>query len=234
MNIKHYTVLLTNQPPEMQGLWDGFVWQNVPALEVGNFRPESSKHRPRTRCKLLYDRERLYGIFRVDDQYVFCVNTGFQTDVYKDSCVELFLQPKSNGGYLNFEFNCGGALLASYVIDPTRVDGRVKQYTPLSPDDDRKIIRYSNLPRIVEPEITTKQIWFLEFSIPFAALEKYVGALGDISGQTWQCNFYKCGNETSHPHWGAWSEVNELNFHLPACFGSIQFVVLDKIASSDH
>jgi hypothetical protein len=148
--------------------------------------------------------------------------------------VELFLQPKSNGGYFNFEFNCGGALLASHVIDPTRVDGRVKQCTPLSPDDDREILRYSNLPRIVEPEIKNKQIWFLELSIPFAVLEKYVGSLGDISGQTWRANFYKCGNETSHPHWGAWSPVNELNFHLPACFGSIQFAVFGKIASSDN
>jgi len=233
MNIKNYTVSVANQSPEMQGLWNGTVWQDVLALEISNFRPESSTHRPLTKCKLLYNRERLYGIFRVDDQYVRCVNTGFQTDAYKDSCVELFLQPKSNGGYFNFEFNCGGAMLASYVIDPTRVDGRVKQCKPLTPDDDREIRRYSNLPSVVEPEITNKQIWFLEFSIPFALLAKYAGSLGDIVGQTWRGNFYKCGNETSHPHWGAWSEVFELNFHLPACFGSIQFDVFDKIASSD-
>lgn len=218
----------------MQGLWNGTVWQDVPALEVSNFRPESSAHRPQTRCKLLYDLETLYGIFRVDDQYVRCVNTAFQTDVYKDSCVELFLQPKHTGGYFNFEFNCGGALLASYVTDPTRVNGRVKEYTPLAPADDREIRRYSNLPNVIEPETTTKQIWFLEFSIPFALLAKYMGTLGSISGQTWRANFYKCGNETSHPHWGAWSEVFELNFHLPACFGRLQFAAFDKIEGSDN
>ena len=207
----------------MQGLWDGDVWQNVPVLEVSCFRPESSANRPQTLCKLLYDQETLYGIFRVDDQYVRCVYTGFQADVYKDSCVELFLQQKSTGGYFNFEFNCGGSMLASYVIDPARVNGRVKDYTPLTPNDDRQIRRYHNLPDVVGHEITKKQIWFLEFAIPFAVLEKYAGDLGEIGGQTWRGNFYKCGNETSHPHWGAWSAVNELNFHLPACFGSIQF-----------
>ena len=222
MNIKNYTVLVAKRPPEMQGLWDDAVWHNVPALEVSCFRQEGSAHRPLTKCKLLCDSERLYGIFRVDDQYVRCVNTGFQADVYKDSCVEIFLQPKSTGGYFNFEFNCGGAMLASYVTDPARVNGRVKQCTPLSPADDRQILRYHNLPGLVEPEITTKQIWFLEFSIPFTVMEKYTGQLRDISGQTWRGNFYKCGNETSHPHWGAWSPVTELNFHLPESFGTIQ------------
>lgn len=207
----------------MQGLWDGSVWQNVPVLEVNSFRPESSAHRPQTLCKLLYDQERLYGIFHVDDQYVRCINTGFQTDVYKDSCVELFLQPKSTGGYFNFEFNCGGALLASYVTDPARVNGRVKECKQLLPDDDRQIQRYHNLPDVVEPEITHQQIWLLEFSIPFAVLEKFAGSFGKIGGQTWCGNIYKCGNETSHPHWGAWSSVHELNFHLPECFGNIQF-----------
>ena len=207
----------------MQGLWDGAVWQNVPSLELSDFRPEGSAHRPQTLCKLLYDQEKLYGIFRVDDQYVRCVNTGFQADVYKDSCVELFLQPKASGGYFNFEFNCGGALLASYITDPTRIGGRVKQYSPLTPADDRQIRRYHNLPDVVEPEITHKQIWFLEFSIPFAVLAKYAGPLREICGQAWRGNFYKCGNETSHPHWSAWSGVFELNFHLPECFGIIQF-----------
>jgi hypothetical protein len=223
MNIKNYKVLSTPQSPEMQGLWDGDVWRNVPALEVDNFRPEGSNHHPQTLCKLLYDAEKLYVIFRVDDQYVRCVNTGFQSDVYKDSCVEIFLQPKSTGGYFNFEFNCGGALLASYVNDPTRVSGRVKECVPLTLDDDHQIQRYSNMPSKVSPEITNKQIWFLEFSIPFAVLTKFAGLMEEITGQVWRGNFYKCGNETSHPHWGAWSPVSELNFHLPECFGNIQF-----------
>lgn len=221
--MKQYIISTVKQSPEMQGLWDGAVWQNVPALEIAYFRPEGSVHRPQTHCKLLYDRERLYGIFRVADQYVRCVNTEFLADVYKDSCVELFLQPKSTDGYFNFEFNCGGALLASYITDPSRIGGLIKECRPLTEDDDYQIQRYHSLPAIIETEITSKQDWVLEFSIPFTVIKKYAGALGEISGQIWRGNFYKCGNETSHPHWGAWSEIFELNFHLPACFGRIQF-----------
>ena len=58
---------------------------------------------------------------------------------------------------------------------------------------------------------------------PFALLEAYVGPIAIDKGSVWGANFYKCGDETSHPHWGAWSPVDELNFHLPRCFGRLGF-----------
>ena len=65
--------------------------------------------------------------------------------------------------------------------------------------------------------------WRLEYFIPFSLLEKWVGSLGLVLGQQWHANLYKCGDETSHPHWAAWAPVDEFNFHLPRCFGTIQF-----------
>jgi hypothetical protein len=229
-----YVIQYTKRPTEIKGLWSGDVWRGVPVLEVAASRPEGSGHCPRTECKLLYGDKSIYVIFRVEDRYVRCVHTGFQADVYKDSCVELFLQPDVGNGYFNFEFNCGGSLLASHVTEPTRVDGRVKSCTPLVEDDDREIRRFHSLPEIVEPEIADDTVWYLECAIPFTVMEKYVGPLGDVNGQTWRGNIYKCGNETSHPHWGAWSPINERNFHLPECFGTIHFQnVMDKKSFMD-
>ena len=114
----------------MQGLWDGAFWRHTQSLSVGCFRPEGSDHRPLTQCKLLYDEQNIYGIFRVEDQYVLSAHTKFQSDVWKDSCAEFFVKPKNDKGYFNFEFNCGGALLASYVTDGTRVRDSLKEYTP--------------------------------------------------------------------------------------------------------
>lgn len=62
-----------------------------------------------------------------------------------------------------------------------------------------------------------------EVACPFALLEKYAGVFEEIGGQAWKANFYKCGSETSHPHWGSWSAIDALNFHLPAKFGDIRF-----------
>src|SRR5512145_441995 len=210
-----YKICRSEQKPEMQGLWDGDIWRDVLPLSISCFRPEGSHHRPRTQCKMLSDEQALYGIFRVEDRFVRSVHPGFQADVWKDSCVELFIQPKNSPGYFNFEFNCGGALLASYVTNPVRIDGRLQGFTPLTPEDDRQIRRYASLPKIVEPEIETPLTWLLEFALPFSVLEKYAGPQGEIKGQIWRANVYKCGNETSHPHWASWQPLAERNFHEP-------------------
>ncbi len=211
-------------PPLPEGLWDDAVWGPTPALAVDCFRPEGSHHRPRTLCKLLYNEEKIFGIFRVEDQFVRCRHTAFQSDVWKDSCVEFFVQPQNCKGYFNFEFNCGGALLASYVTDPTRVNGRLAQYTPLGPDDDRKILRHASQPPVVEPETTAPLTWYLGFVLPFAVMEKYAGPREDGKPRIWRGNFYKCGNDTSHPHWASWQPLAGRNFHDPDSFGELVFV----------
>ena len=226
MTCKDYNILLTNSVPEMQGLWEGDIWRQVAFLTVDCFRPEGSDHHPGTGCKLLYDGQNIYGIFRVADQYVRCTHAQFQNDVWKDSCVEFFVQSKGSAGYFNLEFNCGGALLASYVTDPTRLDnGSLRASTPLTPDDDVQIRRFASLPSVVEPEIATPIVWTLEFCLPFSVLETYAGPLIPVKGQIWRGNFYKCGNETSHPHWASWMPLSARNFHDPSSFGKLTFKI---------
>jgi hypothetical protein len=210
--------------PELCGLWNGPVWGETPFLGIGCFRPESTSHRPFVRCKMVYDDSHLYGLFLVEDRYIRCVHTGFQAPVYEDSCVELFVQPKPDRGYFNFEFNCGGALLASYVTDPTRIDGRVAEATPLSLEEGWRVAVYSSLPSIIEPEIKDEVTWLLEFSMPFALLTGYVGSLGKMEGQQWRGNLYKSGNRTSHPHWASWVPLSDRNFHAPWDFGELRFI----------
>ena len=209
--------------PEFHGLWDGSAWGGVPFLLVDNFRPEGPSHRPLVQCKILYDRDCLYGFFLVRDRYVRCVNNGFQVPVYEDSCVELFVQPVPGKGYFNFEFNCGGAILASYVTDPARINGRVAGAVPLPTEECGQVAVYHSLPNIVEPEVEEEITWSLEFGIPFALLQNYVGGLGRIEGQEWRGNLYKCGDKTSHPHWASWSPLSERNFHAPGDFGTLLF-----------
>lgn len=78
--------------------WSGMG--KTPSLGIDSFRPESTSHRPRVRCKLLYDDNCLYGLFQVLDRYVRCIHTGFQTPVCEDSCVEVFMQPRHCKGLL--------------------------------------------------------------------------------------------------------------------------------------
>lgn len=199
------------------------MWLAVEPALVGNFLPESSSHRPRTLARLVYDAQGLYGHFQVEDRYVRCVRIEYGSEVWKDSCVEFFVAPKPGRGYFNFEFNCGGAFLVNHIVDPTRTAEGFQEFVRLPEAVAQPVRVHPSMPPVSEPEITEAVTWTLEFFIPFALLEKYVGPLGAVAGQTWRGNFFKCAEENSHPHWAAWSPVDEFNFHRPQCFGDLYF-----------
>lgn len=224
MALNAYALYPVRSRPQFDGAWDGPFWKKTRIIEISHFRPESSAHRPKTQVKMLYGLEGLYGIFRVQDRYVRSVHRRHQDPVYKDSCVEFFVHPNGKGGYFNFEFNCGGALLASYVINPTRVGNRLADCSRLSKAEVRQLKIYHSMPKMTDPELQEAVTWYLEFFIPFNLLEKYTGPLDVKPGMMWRGNFYKCADETSHPHWASWSPLEDLNFHLPHCFGTLEFM----------
>lgn len=199
------------------------AWQAAGVAEVRHFRPESSDHWPQTQVRLLHDDCALHGLFHVRDRYVRCVRTDYGSEVWKDGCVEFFIEPMPGRGYFNFEFNCGGAFLCNHITDPTRAGDGFKQAVRLPQTITEQVICRSSLPPSVDPEIAEPVDWSLQFQIPLTVLEDYVGPLGALGGQAWRGNFFKCAEENSHPHWVAWSPVDEFNFHLPRCFGGIRF-----------
>ncbi len=221
--MKEHLVRRARAPIPLSSAWDDPAWSCAPPLEISEFRPEGGDHRPRTRARLLHAEQGLHGIFRVEDRYVVCRHTGFQEQVCEDSCVEIFLQPKPNDGYFNFEMNCGGTLHATHVTDHRREGGALGAASPLTAEQGRQVAIRTTLPPVVVPEITTALDWELSFFVPSSLLEAYVGPLGALAGQEWRANLYKCADRASHPHWGAWSAVDALNFHLPHCFGRLRF-----------
>jgi len=218
-----YSVKPCKTPFTLSGNWNSPEWQQADLLTISHFLPESSDHRPLAEAKMLYDEHSAHVFFRVSDRYVRAIHTGYMAEVWNDSCVEWFVQPRPDKGYFNFEVNCGGSLYASYVEDPRRINQKLKKFTPLPFETCRTIGIYYSMPTIVEPEITEPVEWFIELNIPIKIFEPFIGPVGPLPGQEWRANFYKCGDETSHPHWAARSPVSEKNFHRPQEFGIIKF-----------
>jgi hypothetical protein len=205
--------------------WGDAAWQHAPSAAIAHFHPRSSDHRPRVEFRVLYDPQHLYVLFDVDDRWVVARHTAHQQKVFQDSCVEFFVRPRPDCGYFNFETNCGGWMLSWYVEDPTPVGDRCRRQRDLSETDLRQIEVYRTMPSRLEPEVADPVRWKLGLSIPFGLLEKYVGRLGDPAGRRWDANFFKCADGCSKPHWAAWSPIaEELNFHQPRYFGSIEFI----------
>ena len=193
----------TAEAPELQGAWDGPVWERANELEITCYHPKSSQHHPRVRVRMLHDDTNIYLIFRVADRFVRCIRTDYQAMVCCDSCVEFFVQPHPDTrGYFNFEINAIGTLLVSYVEDPTRCPDGFAKFARLPWSVGSTIRVFHSLNGVIYPEITEPVDWTVEYAIPRTLFEAYLGPLGPLSGQVWRANFYKCADETSHPHWG--------------------------------
>lgn len=224
--MKPYLIRRAACVPAFSGEWNLAPWDAAERLTVNHYHPYGSDHRPAVEAKVLYDDTHLYVYFRVRDRYVRAVHTTHQDRVCKDSCVEFFFQPRPDSGYFNIEANCGGTFLMFYITDCRRIPGGFEKYEKVDLAWMEKIRCWHSLPQRVDTEITEPVEWGLEYAVPLALMEAYCGPLGPLAGQTWRGNFYKCADDSSHPHWGAWSPVGTApkpNFHEPRYFGPVQF-----------
>ena len=224
MNGDEYVIRRARATPELRGDWDGPAWAHANVLQVAHFHDKSAAgHRPRTRAKLLHDDAGIYVFFHVTDRYVKCLQTRHQSHVYRDSCVEFFLQP-NDGNYFNIEMNCGGwMLLYCMRIPPRGAEGKFEGHRILTADEVAMIRSHHSLPAAVPQEIIEPIEWCVEYFVPYALLERYVGPLDSPEKRRWRGNFYKCADETSHPHWASWSPIERFDFHQPECFAPLTF-----------
>lgn len=202
------------------------MWDTAQVATVASFHPASTEHRPKTTARVLFDQRAIHVRFDVDDCFVRSVRTRHQTRVSKDSCVEFFVQPFGSKGYFNFEVNAGGTMLVYFIEDPTRGPGGAmfSKYVELPIALVESVPIYHSLPDQVDPERTVPTPWSVAFSIPKSLIERYVPDAWSRRHLPWRCNFHKCGDETSHPHWASWADIGQtLRFHQPDRFGQLEF-----------
>ena len=216
------TVTRLAVPPDRGGDWNAPPWQHIPSERIGNHMGNRPVHFPKTEVKIAYDEVALYVMFRVEDQYVRAIAAAHQDSVCGDSCVEFFFTPGSDvsNGYFNFEMNCGGTML--FHFHPGSEKGRIDA---IPKGDCDGIIKSHSLPPIVDPEMEDPVTWTVAYAIPIALLRRFCPVTAPKRHALWKGNFYKCADNTSHPHWLTWSPVDypKPNFHLPQSFGVLEF-----------
>jgi len=224
-----YIVRCADNLPNASAAWDDLAWSRAETLTIARFHPRGtgspgSNHRPATQVRLLHDGQALGLIFRVEDRYVLARNTEFQSPTHKDSCVEFFVRPRPDRGYFNFEFNAIGTLRLWYVEKPRKADGSFEKYTEVPKDIASTIEVCASQAEPIREEVPGPVVWTVSYRVPLALFEGFIGPLGALSGHTWHANFYKCADDSSHPHWGYWADIGDrLDFHQPGCFGEIIF-----------
>jgi hypothetical protein len=218
---KIYTIKRSDSPVVPGQGWNSTQWQAADTGSLDFYMGGKPAFMPTVNFRLLYDESNIYVIFKVKDRFIKACRRDYHSDVCKDSCVEFFFTPgaDTSQGYFNLEMNCIGTLLFYHQKrrDTDKVEVDVK--------DCRKIKPVSSLSAPIEDEIRRDLTWFVEYSLPLSILPAYAPFEKPGKGVEWRANFYKCGDETSNPHYLTWSKVDlpGPDFHQPDFFGKIIF-----------
>ena len=201
---------------------DNSFWNVADTVEISEWPWHTSAlpEPPKVIAKALYSSTHIFIRYHVQEKYIQAKHTKLQGMVCQDSCVEFFVAP-INAGYYNFEVNCIGTLHVGY--------GEERHNRIKVEDFDLKQINVStSLPKgIAIPSSVTgpENGYFVSYSIPFSLFRKYSKTEFPLQGTIWNANFYKCGDLTPEPSWGAWNSVktSQPDFHRPEFFGEIVF-----------
>ena len=177
--------------------------------KISHYRWETG-YEPEASARLIYLRNRgflLAMTAKEADPKADC--TMYNQPVYKDSCLEFFVNfNPAQPLYMNFEMNSNGAFLAA--LRPGR-----KGKTPIH-----------ELTGDLPPVFARKEAdaWTVKAFFPNEFIGQLFGKDSFGPGDEFSGNFYKCGDETPHPHYGMWSPVDteEPDFHQPSFFGTFR------------
>ncbi len=193
-------------------------WTAIAPLAIDHYLWLANGYEPRVEARLCWSPRFLHVRFRAEELRIRVRYTKFQDPVYKDSCVELFVDmfPAKRLGYVNFETNAAGTLLAAFGPDRSR-------RTPLWPEDLAGFAVEGTVSGPVDGEHGA-DAWTVEYRVPMGLFGKIYGE-DVVPGHRAAANFYKCGDETERPHYGAWSPVDTPapDFHRPEFFGELLF-----------
>ena len=177
--------------------------------------------KPEVQFRIAWSGDYLLLKFNVKEREILGSFTKDLTDVFKDSCVEIFLSPEGKDYYYNFEFNCLGACLVQKGVE--RKDREV-----LSQDVLDRIIRISSLGtdpvhRYHEGLADEAVSWSLMLVIPASVF--IYETIDSFAGIKMDGNLYKCGDELETPHYLCWNriETDTPDFHSPEYFGELWF-----------
>jgi len=201
---------------EIQDISNDDAWQGIGEILINDYRWMENNYKPEVTIKACYCDEYIYVRFLVYEQKVTVRYLNVGDPVFKDSCVEFFINlfPKETEEYFNIELNAIGTIKMGYGIK------RNRKYLTVADLTDMKVITSIQQPVY---GLHGSDHWKLWCAIPINMLEKITNR--KFKGDEAIGNFYKCGDDTEFRHYGMWNLIDnpKPDFHLPEYFGKIIF-----------
>ncbi|WP_167612010.1 carbohydrate-binding family 9-like protein [Maribellus sediminis] len=172
-------------------------------------------YKPDLKFRIAHSDDEIWLKFYVREKYIRGLETRTNGDVYKDSTVEFFIA-LNDDNYYNFEFSCIGTIHIGYG------PGRGNRL-PVDPETAEKIEIKSSLGNQPFEEKQGDFSWEMMVRIPITCFA--FDNLNTLDGLRAKANFYKCGDETTEPHFVSWNPIKTEtpDYHRPEFFADIKF-----------
>lgn len=172
---------------------------------------------PEVNFRIAHSNNQIWLKYYVKEKSILAEVAETNGGVSNDSCVEFFFDPRADGNYYNFEFNCIGTTHLAYgparkerlFVEPGIIEKDIKVSSSLG---DQPFI-----------ENTGEHTWEMTIVIPASSLVHDQGI--QLKGISTRANFYKCGDKTAEQHYLSWNPVGteRPDFHRPEYFGQVVF-----------
>lgn len=178
---------------------------------------DAFSYQPEVKFRIAHNKDHIWLKFYVSENHILAQQTETNSATHKDSCVEFFVDPEQTGKYYNFEFNCIGTVHLAYGAG--RHD-RVFIPTELIENNIQIVSSLGDTPF---KEKSGAYSWEMTVAIPKSVFI-HNNQL-QLQHLTANANFYKCGDDTSEPHYLTWNpvETEKPDFHQPNYFGVLLF-----------
>jgi hypothetical protein len=175
------------------------------------------QYRPEVKFRIAHNNNQIWLKYYVKEKSILAEVTDTNGGVSNDSCVEFFFDPKADGNYYNFEFNCIGTTHLAY--GPARKERRFVPPAII----EKEIKASSTLGDRPFAENTGAHTWEITIVIPASSLIHDEAI--QLKGLSTNANFYKCGDKSAEPHYLSWNPVGteRPDFHRPEYFGKVIF-----------
>lgn len=191
-------------------------WSETDTIKISDYLWMKNNYCPEVWIKGAYSKDYLFLHFIVMEEKIRASFTKTGDPVFKDSCVEFFINPfpAYQEEYFNLELNPLGTIKMGYGIK------RVRKYLVDEDLNDMKV--FSTVKQPVKGKYGSDR-WELKTAIPINIIEIFCGR--SFAGTEAIGNFYKCGDDTEFRHYGVWNLIDspKPDFHLPEFFGRIVF-----------
>jgi hypothetical protein len=145
------------------------VWEQAQAVPIDTYPWRTEPADLRATARLAYDDAALYALFHVVDGHIQAESRPLNGDVWRDSCVEVFVSPErvTRRHYVNIETNCAGQLLVKF--GDSRSDRRA-----ITPGQAAGFQIETFHPGPANAPLPTDDGWWLAARIPFDTLGEFI------------------------------------------------------------